>query len=181
MMSENQDNEIIRSWFDSRGLDPIPDFVQKARIYHDLIREWSKRVNLVSKNDLGILLERHILDSLVPIKEIPDHGSMVDIGSGAGFPAVPTALLKPRLNIIMIESIGKKAIFLNEVISRLELDRVSIWNGRFEDFHPADKYDIATIRAVKLDDKIRQGLAKIMRNPSKIIYYNKFGEYKLII
>jgi 16S rRNA (guanine527-N7)-methyltransferase len=170
----------IRSWFDARRLDLPDDFIPRAGIFHELIQEWSKRINIVSKNDLGMLLERHILDSLVPINEIPESGNMVDIGSGAGFPAVPITLLRPRMNIIMIESVGKKAVFLNEAISRLELARVSIWHGRFEDFLPVVKFEIATIRAVKLTDKIKAGLKRIMRDSGKIIYYNKFGQFELI-
>ena len=76
-------DKIIR-WFEAEDL-PLPeDFIERAEIHHDLILSWSKRMNIVSKKDLGSLLERHILDSIVPAHEIPDKGYLVDIGSGAG-------------------------------------------------------------------------------------------------
>ena len=146
----------------------------------ELIIEWSQRMNIVSRNDLPVLLERHILDSLVPLPEIPDTGSLIDIGSGAGFPAIPIALMRPRLEIVMVESTHKKTLFLNEAISRLELTQAIVWNGRFEEYYPQNRFDIATIRAVKLTEKIRNALDRSMHKNSKVIYYNKFGQYELI-
>ncbi|UCE66209.1 MAG: 16S rRNA (guanine(527)-N(7))-methyltransferase RsmG [Candidatus Zixiibacteriota bacterium] len=172
--------EVIKRWFGDRGLEADIGFLRKTGLYYDLILEWSRRINLVSKNDLSNLLERHILDSLVPIKEIPIKGDLVDIGSGAGFPAIPIALVRPELYIVMVESRRKKVLFLNEVVSKLELPGVSVWNGRLEDYFPAKKYDIATIRAVLVTEKNRKHLRKIIKESGKIIYYNKFNEYKLL-
>ena len=172
--------EIIKKWFSDRGLEAKADFIQKAGLYHDLLLEWSPRINLVSKNDLNNLLERHILDSLTPLKEILIKGDLVDIGSGAGFPAIPIALVRQELDIVMIESRRKKVLFLNEVISKLELPGISVWNGRFEDFSPVRSFDIATIRAVAITEKIRKHLGKTIKGSGKIIYYNKFNEYKLL-
>jgi len=172
--------EIINRWFGNRDLETDIGFIQKAGLYHDLILEWSRNINLVSKNDLGDLLRRHILDSLIPLKEIPTYGYLVDIGSGAGFPAIPIALARPNLDIVMIESRRKKVKFLNEVISRLELQRVSVWNGRFEEYLPVSACDVVTVRAVAITGKIRKHLRKIVRESGNIIYYNKFGEYRLL-
>jgi 16S rRNA (guanine527-N7)-methyltransferase len=172
--------EIIERWLSDRGLRVSTGFIQKTNLYHDLILEWSRGINLVSTNDLGNLLERHILDSLIPIKEIPENGDLVDIGSGAGFPAIPIALARPNLDIVMIESRRKKVLFLNEAVSRLELPRVSIWHGRLEEYSPVISYDIVTIRAVAITEKIRKYLGKMVKELGKIIYYNKFGEYRLL-
>jgi 16S rRNA (guanine527-N7)-methyltransferase len=172
--------KTVKEWF-ARGDQKLsPDFIPGAALYHDLIRDWSKRFNIVSRNDLDILLERHILDSLVPIKEIPPKGLICDIGSGAGFPVIPIALVRPELDIIMIESRRKKVIFLNEAVSKLELPRVTIWEGRFEDFSPAKKVDIITIRAVAVTDKTRKHSREILKESGKIIYYNKFNSYQLL-
>jgi len=172
--------KIIKEWFARHDQEIIPDFIPKASLYHDLILEWSGRLNIVSRNDLEILLERHILDSLVPLKEIPLKGVLCDIGSGAGFPAIPIALVRPGLDIVMIESRRKKTIFLNEVISKLELPGVSIWAGRFEDFSPMFEIDLITIRAVAATEKIRKHCGTILKESGKIIYYNKFDSYHLI-
>ncbi|UCC79101.1 MAG: 16S rRNA (guanine(527)-N(7))-methyltransferase RsmG [Candidatus Zixiibacteriota bacterium] len=171
---------IIKKWLVDHHLETDSVFIQKVELYHDLLLEWSLRINLVSKKDLGDLLERHILDSLVPIREIPMTGDLVDMGSGAGFPAIPIALVRPKLDIVMIESRRKKAIFLDEAISRLDLTKLSIWNGRLEEFSPTKKCDIVTIRGVAISEKIENRLRRIVKQSGKIIYYNRFGEYRLI-
>ena len=94
----------IKEWFAGRDQELPPDFIPRAITYHDIIREWSKRMNIVSRNDLDIMLERHILDSLVPVEEIPAKGLLFDIGSGAGFPAIPIALSGPARDIITTSS-----------------------------------------------------------------------------
>jgi 16S rRNA (guanine527-N7)-methyltransferase len=172
--------KIIKNWFADRSLEINGVLIDKVGIYHNLIIDWSKRMNLVSKNDLDNIIERHFLDSLTPIKEIPRAGNLVDVGSGAGFPAIPIALMRPELDIVMIESIRKKVVFLNEAITRLSLERVSVWHGRLEGFSPIEKYDIATIRAVAVTEKLRKRLERIIKDTSKIIYYNKFNEFRLI-
>jgi len=172
--------EVIKKWFDGRGLELPPDFASRAGLYQDLILDWSGRMNIVSRNDLDIILERHIIDSLVPLEEIPSEGSLMDIGSGAGFPAIPIALVRPSLDIIMIESRRKKVLFLNEAVSRMKLEHVSIWEGRFEDYSPTDKAEIITIRAVAPTDEIMKKSREILSKSGKIIYYNKFNSYRLI-
>lgn len=172
--------EIIKKWFAGRGLELPPDFVAMAVLYRDIILEWSERMNIVSRNDLDILFERHILDSLVPLGEIPPEGSLVDIGSGAGFPAIPIALVRPSLNIIMVESRRKKVLFLNEAVSRMNLRHVSIWEGRFEDYSPTGKAEIITVRAVAPTDGIKKKSREILSKSGKIIYYNKFDSYQLL-
>lgn len=180
-MPLTRDSEnTITEFFASHNLEINDNLIRKIGLYHDLILEWSSRINLVSKNDLGGLLQRHILDSLTPIKEIPRKGSLVDIGSGAGFPAIPIALVRPGLDMILLESIKKKAIFLNEAINALELTRVSIWNGRLEAFFPTTLCDIVTVRAVRITKKIEKHLRRIVVNTGKVIYYNKFNEYELL-
>jgi 16S rRNA (guanine527-N7)-methyltransferase len=180
MPSSQEFENIIREWFAGHELELNPYFIPKAILYHDLVQEWSKRLNIVSRNDLDILLERHILDSLVPLGEIPPEGYLCDIGSGAGFPAIPISLARPELDIIMIESRRKKVLFLKEVLSKLELPRVTFWEGRFEDFSPAKKIDIITIRAVAVTDKIREHSREILNESGKIIYYNKFDSFQLL-
>jgi 16S rRNA (guanine527-N7)-methyltransferase len=180
MRLSDKTEEIIKKWFGDRNLQFDAEFINKAILYHDLILEWSDKINLVSRSDLDNLLERHILDSLTPIKEIPQKGYLVDIGSGAGFPAIPLALIRPELKIVMIESRKKKAVFLEEVISRLDIQKASIWNGRLEEFSPVKLFDIATIRAVAITEKIKNHLGKITKKTGKVIYYNKFNEYQLI-
>ena len=180
MSSTDNFNNIISIWFEEREISIPDDFIIKIRQYQDLIIDCSSRMNIISRNDLDIMLERHILDSLVPINEIPEKGDLVDVGSGAGFPAIPIALVRPELKIVMVESIRKKVIFLNSVIAGLKLENISVWHGRIEDFRPKSNYNIATIRAVAPTPKRINHLKTILCESGKIIYYNKFNKYKVI-
>jgi 16S rRNA (guanine527-N7)-methyltransferase len=172
-------DKIIK-WFEARGL-PLPDdFIERAEIHHDLIISWSKRMNIVSKRDLGSLLERHILDSIVPIHEIPDRGYLLDIGSGAGFPAIPLALIRPQLDITTIEARHKKVLFLKEVCSRLNLENVAVVEVRLEDFAADHHFDIATIRALPAWKRLLPQVRRLLGRSGKLIYYEKPGKYRII-
>ena len=172
-------DKIIR-WFEAEDL-PLPeDFIERAEIHHDLILSWSQRMNMVSKKDLGSLLERHILDSIVPAHEIPDKGYLADIGSGAGFPAIPLALIRPRLNITTIEARHKKALFLKEVCSRLNLENVTVVEVRLEDFAPDHLFDVVTIRALPRWNEQLPQIRRILIRSGKLIYYEKPGDYRIV-
>ncbi len=172
-------DKIIK-WFKARELCLPDDFIEKAEAYHDLILSWSQRMNMVSKKDLGTLLERHILDSIVPAPVIPESGYLIDIGSGAGFPAIPLALIRPRLNITMIEARHKKVLFLKEVCSKLNLVNVTIVEVRLEDFAPDHMFDIATVRALPRWKQRLPQIKNLLKQSGKLIYYERPGKYRVI-
>ncbi|MBO4480475.1 MAG: 16S rRNA (guanine(527)-N(7))-methyltransferase RsmG [Alphaproteobacteria bacterium] len=103
--------------------------------YADLLREWSQRMNLVAPSTLADIETRHFADSAQLAEILPKDVSVIDFGSGAGFPGVVLAIL--GWNVTCIESIGKKALFLNELKKSLALDNLIIYHGRVEDFLPA--------------------------------------------
>ncbi|MBR1601182.1 MAG: 16S rRNA (guanine(527)-N(7))-methyltransferase RsmG [Alphaproteobacteria bacterium] len=124
----------------------------KTEQFAELLREWNQKMNLVSHNSLDLLWERHILDSVQLIDYIPVQTKRIlDIGSGAGFPALVLAILlqerSPETEIIMVESIHKKTVYLKDVCNKLGLSNVKIANCRVEegDF---PKPDVITARAV---------------------------------
>ncbi|MEE9553941.1 MAG: 16S rRNA (guanine(527)-N(7))-methyltransferase RsmG [candidate division Zixibacteria bacterium] len=170
----------IDQWFVDNGLIKPSDFTMRAGLHYDLIREWSNRMNIVSKNDLEILLERHILDSLTPITSIPDKGRLIDIGSGGGFPGIPIALIRPELKIILLESRHKKALFLQEAKKQLKLDNVSVEECRLEAFTSNSPFDIATIRALPQWEKHLKRIKSLLRPEGYIIYYKRLGESEII-
>jgi 16S rRNA (guanine527-N7)-methyltransferase len=173
-------SDKIKRWFEIVDYRLPDDFIEKAGAYHDLILSWSQRINIVSKKDLGTLLERHILDSIVPATEIPESGQLVDIGSGAGFPAIPLALIRPVLNITMMEPRHKKVLFLREVCSILKLGNVSIVESRLEDFVSDPLFDIATIRALPRWKLLLPRIRSLLKKQGKLIYYEKPGRYRVI-
>lgn len=121
----------------------------KFNRYADILRDWSKRINLVAPSTLNDIEMRHFADSAQLADVLPKNVHVVDMGSGAGFPGVVLAILGWR--VTCVESIGKKALFLNTVKHELELDNLEIYHGRLEDFirqMPANSSDfVFTARA----------------------------------
>lgn len=118
----------------------------------NILSEWNSKINLVSKNSLIDVWQRHVLDSLQLINYIPsDAANIVDIGSGGGFPAIVLAIAlkekNPAAKITMVESITKKTLYLNDVCSRLQLNNARVVNDRVENLH-LQNVDIITARAV---------------------------------
>ena len=100
--------------------------------YKQLLIEWSAKMNLVAPSTLNDIETRHFADSAQLADILPTNVNIVDLGSGAGFPGVVLAIL--GWNVTCIESIGKKALFLNTVKKELGLSNLTIFNGRVEDY-----------------------------------------------
>ena len=100
--------------------------------YAALLTEWSGRMNLVAPSTLGDIETRHFADSAQLADVLPKDMSIIDLGSGAGFPGVVLAIL--GWNVTCIESIGKKASFLNTLKTELDLPNLTIYHGRVENF-----------------------------------------------
>lgn len=100
--------------------------------YENLLKDWSKKMNLVAPSTLTDIQTRHIQDSAQLAKFLPKDVNIIDLGSGAGFPGVVLAVM--GWNVICIESIGKKAAFLSELKSELDLPNLTIINDRIENF-----------------------------------------------
>ena len=124
--------------------------VQKFILYRELLLEWNDKFNLTAITDPDEIEEKHFIDSLLAMNYIDfSKGSLLDVGSGAGFPGVPLAIANPKLKVTLLESNGKKINFLNEVKSKLCLENISVVNGRAEDLKQREYFDFVTARAVK--------------------------------
>ena len=96
---------------------------QQFRSYLKLLLEWNRHVNLFSRHDVPRLAERHLLESVAWVRALPEPlaSPLLDLGSGAGFPGVPLAVLFPQLHVVLVESRKKRALFLQRVVRELEL------------------------------------------------------------
>lgn len=104
----------------------------KFEQYANMLREWSKRMNLVAPSTLSDIENRHFADSAQLADILPKDVSIIDLGSGAGFPGVVLAILGWR--VTCIESIGKKVAFLSALKQELDLPNLEIYHGRVEDY-----------------------------------------------
>ncbi len=104
----------------------------KFETYKILLCDWSTRMNLVAPSTLADIENRHFADSAQLLEYLPDDADIIDLGSGAGFPGVVLAILGRR--VTCIESIAKKVSFLTAVKTQLNLDNLTIYHGRVEDY-----------------------------------------------
>lgn len=121
----------------------------RLKTFQRLLEEWQPRINLVSASTLPALWERHFEDSLQLLSHLPqEKTSLIDLGSGAGFPGLVLALARPEtLEVTLVESNLKKCLFL-ENVSRETFLNVRILRSRIESLGGAEKYDVVTARAL---------------------------------
>lgn len=121
-------------------------------LYMQELLEWNKKINLTAIEDENEIILKHFIDSLTVQKYIKNAQSIIDIGTGAGFPGIPLAIVNEKSNIVLLDSLNKRINFLNNVIQKLELSNVKAIHGRAEDLakivQHREKYDIVISRAV---------------------------------
>ncbi len=113
--------------------------------YTQLLRDWNTRINLVSRRDTGRILSYHVIDSLAVQRLIPQGARVCDVGSGAGLPGIPLALVRPDLELLLVESSQKRSRFLQTAVVELGLEKVEVLNERAESL-PALECDVVLSR-----------------------------------
>ena len=114
------------------GLELSPEDLSRFSLYLEEIQRWSGITNLVSQAAPTTIIRKHILDSLAITGLIPAEGRVLDLGSGAGFPGLVLALVKPRQEIVLLEARRKRASFLKEVARKTKITNLKIYEGRAE-------------------------------------------------
>ena len=126
--------------------------LQKFYQYMNLLIEWNEKINLTAIVEPKEIILKHFIDSLTIIKYIEPNKSVIDIGTGAGFPGIPVKIMREDLDITLLDSLNKRIHFLNEVIQKLELKNITAIHARIEEFAKNKQYreafDVATSRAV---------------------------------
>lgn len=129
--------------------DPPAPLCARLSLYLDLLLKWNARTNLTAIREPEEIVRRHFGESLFAARHLdPAARTLLDLGSGAGFPGLPIALFHPEIAVTLAESQNKKATFLREVVRTLNLPKVEIWAARAETMPPARQFDIVTLRAV---------------------------------
>jgi len=143
------------------GLDLSKDTVERLLSYLDTMRRWNRIFNLTAIRDPEEMVTRHILDSLAVLPHLPP-GPILDVGSGAGLPGVPLALIDPTREITLLDRSHKRMDFLTEVTARLSLSRVTLICARVEDHKPESPYPVVIARAFASLQDIAQASAHLL-------------------
>ena len=148
----------LRTEIEKTGIYLEDKQVQQFLVYYELLTEWNKVMNLTAITDFKEVVQKHFVDSLSLIKAVDGSFlqkkgiSMIDIGTGAGFPGIPLKIVFPNLKVTLLDSLNKRIKFLNEVTGKLELRNITAIHGRAEDFAKQKEYreqfDLSVSRAV---------------------------------
>lgn len=140
-------------------LDPAQS--EQFEAYLSLILRWNLGVNLTAIRDEDGILRRHFVESITCARALPAGiATLLDFGSGAGFPGIPIALCRPEIAVTLAESQGKKAAFLSEAVRVLGVD-ANVHSGRAETL--GSQFDCVTLRAVDKMEKAVQAAARLVR------------------
>ena len=118
--------------------------------YMELLLEWNEKINLTAITEPKEIILKHFIDSLTIYKYIVEKENVIDVGTGAGFPAIPLNIVNSRAEYTLLDSLNKRINFLNDVVNKLKLQNINAIHSRVEDFakNNREKFDIATSRAV---------------------------------
>ncbi|HQO96865.1 MAG TPA: 16S rRNA (guanine(527)-N(7))-methyltransferase RsmG [Anaerolineaceae bacterium] len=152
------------------GVELSPVQEESFRVYARELLIWNERINLTAIREPADIIRKHFLDSLTCTfawREMEPPASLIDIGTGAGFPGIPLKILMPGLRLTLVESIGKKADFCRHIVDTLQLENVEVITARAEEVGAQDThremYDAATARAVAQLNILAEYLLPLVR------------------
>lgn len=152
------------------GMDLSPVQEEAFQVYAQELLLWNERINLTAIREPADMIRKHFLDSLTCTyawREMEPPASLIDIGTGAGFPGIPLKILMPGLHLTLVESIGKKADFCRHIVDTLQLENVEVITARAEEVGAQDThremYDAATARAVAQLNILAEYLLPLVR------------------
>ena len=111
-----------------------------------LLQKWNKAYNLTAIDDLSEMVTHHALDALAVIRYYQGN-RIIDVGTGGGIPGFILAIMYPEKNLVLLDSVGKKARFMRQVVRELSLTNVAVVHERVENYFPEQKFDVVTSRA----------------------------------
>lgn len=151
------------------GLDP--EAAARFETYLALLIKWNARINLTAVRDPEGILRRHFAESIFAAQEIPKAvKTLLDFGSGGGFPGIPIAICRPKIAVTLAESQGKKAAFLREAVRTLEV-KAEVWGERVEAMPPERVFDAVTLRAVdRMQEACRSAVRRLAQDGWLVVF-----------
>lgn len=146
----NNDDYIV-SAFKEMGFSTDEKIINNFLTYEEILIEWNEKMNLTAITEHEEVVQKHFIDSLCGHGFIKDFSSVIDVGTGAGFPGLPLKIYNDTIDLTLVDSLNKRIKFLDEVIEKTNLKNVNTNHARSEDFltiNTVNSYDVAVSRAV---------------------------------
>lgn len=156
--------------------------LEQFEIFYHFLMEKNKVMNLTAITDMEEVVKKHFIDSIVILNYISLNGlSVIDVGTGAGFPGIPLAIMCPNTNFMLLDSLNKRLLFIEEIIQKCGLSNVSTIHSRAEDggknFDLREKYDLCVSRAVANMSVLLEYCSPFVKPGGQFISY-KSGDIK---
>ncbi len=137
---------------EKEGIALTDEMLEKFQIYSETLREWNEKINLTAITDQEGIVIKHFLDSLLllTVYDLEEGASVIDIGTGAGFPGVVLKIARPDIKLTLLDSLNKRINFLNELTAKLGLEVTAIHSRAEDGAKPPlrESFSLATARAV---------------------------------
>jgi 16S rRNA (guanine527-N7)-methyltransferase len=156
------------------GLSLSDRDVARFETHRRLLKKWGRRMNLTALEDDEAIVNRHFLEPIAVSDLLEEHGTLVDLGSGNGFPAVPLKVMHPGLELVLVEASEKKSAFLWAVIREIGLEKARVETRRVEKL--GDLADLLpcrylTLRAIRTGSLFKGASMPILRSGGKALFF----------
>ncbi|MEJ6951948.1 16S rRNA (guanine(527)-N(7))-methyltransferase RsmG [Natronospora cellulosivora (SeqCode)] len=176
-MNKKDFAEILNKGLENMGLNTSDKLEDQLYLYLQFLIEENKKYNLTAIEEEEEVIRKHFLDSLVLFKKIniKEEASIIDIGTGAGFPGLVLKIYRPDLKILLLDSLAKRVRFLNTLINKLNLEGIEAVHGRAEDIADdkshRENYDLAVSRAVAPINILSEYTIPFVMTGGSIVFY----------
>ena len=168
----------MKKIFENFNINLSEEQLEKFEKYYQLLIEYNQKFNITAITEREEIIIKHFVDSVINVDKL--KGSLIDIGSGGGFPAIPLKIVNENLDVTLVESTGKKCDFLLKVIESLKLTSVRVINGRAEELarreNYREKFDFASARAVARLNTLAEYCIPFVKKGGTFIAFK--GDYK---
>jgi len=162
-------SDSISSGCRALGLQLDDTVIQRLSDFVDMLAKWNRVYNLTAVREPQAMVARHILDSLVVLPHLT-AGRLLDVGTGAGLPGLPIAIVRPELSVTLLDSNAKKLRFVRQAAAELELRNTQVLQQRMEQYRPAEAFDMVISRAVATIQDLYTQTAPLVRPGGRFLF-----------
>ncbi|MBO5395164.1 MAG: 16S rRNA (guanine(527)-N(7))-methyltransferase RsmG [Clostridia bacterium] len=165
--------KLLTTTFHKYGIELSEKQAEQFEQYYTYLVEENEKFNLTAITEKNDVVIKHFIDSVLPFHDIPQNASVIDVGTGAGFPGVPLKIVRPDIHVTLLDSLNKRVEFLKRLCERLGLEEVTFVHARAEDYckEKREKFDIAISRAVAALPTLAEYLLPFVRKGGNALMY----------